>query len=273
MLNWESLMERARSDIEASLNSWVTTLLKLFGSRLKYAYAKGSALKSWDSQIDYVPIISDVDIHIMLNDTDGLFPESKDIFTDSMNVSQEYESHYLEIHPEYLHIPRSQLILIDKLTEVLEYVPPRIQDVTMIIGTFSEPIFPTAERIQRIDLENLLSLEEFVTRTPNRIVDRTGLDFWSIIREMTWRVSPSPVRLLTQTAEEPLEVWSWNRTRITEELETQGYDEIANHYRNFYLAGWNLFLSGFTSSSDFRWATMSGYYVLEKCLKVAKSIA
>jgi hypothetical protein len=273
MFEWESLVERTRADIQTSLHAWKSVLMKSLGKRLKYAYAKGSAFKLWNSPIDYVPIISDVDIHIMLNDNQGLFCETKDAFADAMKLSQEYENQFIKLRPDYLHIPRSQLVLIDKLSDIVNYVPPRIQDVRMIIGEFSEPIFPTIEKIRRIDLDNLLSLAEFVSRIPDRVVDRTGLDFWSIIREMTWRVSPSPVRLLTQSADDPLEVWSWNRARITEELRAYGHDEIANHYRDFYLAGWNLFLSGFTSSSDYRWATKSGYYVLLKCLKVAKTKA
>jgi len=271
MLDWESLVDTTRADIKVCLDAWSYVLQKFLNQRIEYAYAKGSALKPWDSLIDYVPIISDVDIHIILRDSGGLFPDSEDTFADAMNLSHEYEDQFTKMQPEHLHIPRSQLVLIDKLSEIINYVPPRAQDVRMIIGEFSEPAFPSKDTIRSIDYENLLSLAEFVNRIPNRVVDRTGLDFWSIIREMTWRVSPSPIRLLTQTAEDPLDVWSWNRTRITKELHVQGYDAIADHYRNYYTAGWNLFLSGFTSSSDFRQTMTNGYYVLQKCFKAVRS--
>jgi hypothetical protein len=140
-------------------------------------------------------------------------------------------------------------------------------------GVSLKAVFPTIDTIRRIDYENLLALTEFVSTIPNRVVDRAGLDFWSIIREMTWRVSPSPIRLLTQTAEDPIDIWSWNQTRIARELRTQGCDMIADHYRNYYTDGWKLFLSGFTSSADFRETLASGYYVLLKCIKAAESIA
>ncbi len=272
MFDWELFIETMKADIQSCLDAWISVLRKSLGPRLKYAYAKGSALKHWDSPIDYVPIISDVDIHIMLQDSNGLFPNSEDTFADSMTLSQEYENRFMEIRTEHLHIPRSQLILIDKLAEIVNYVPPRAQDVRIIHGEFPEPIFPTISTIRNIDRENLLSLTDFVSRIPNRIVDRVGLDFWSIIREMTWRVSPSPIRLLTQTAEDPIDVWSWNRTRIVKELRMQGHDAIADHYRDYYNAGWKLFLSGFTSSADFRQTLANGYYVLQKCLKAAESI-
>jgi hypothetical protein len=271
MFDWASLVERIRDDVKASLDAWTNVLLESIGSRLSYAYAKGSALKPWNSPIDYVPIISDVDIHIMLSDNKGLSLESEDAFSDAMRISQNYEDQFTEMRPDHLHIPRSQLMLIKRLSEILDYVPSRVEDVTMLIGECSEPAFPTIEQIRMIDLQNLLSLSDFLNRTPDRVIDRTGLDFWTIIREMTWRVSQSPVRLLTQSADDPLEVWSWNRTKISNELRTHGYDEIADHYRDFYLAGWNLFLSGFTSSNDFRWATASGYYVLQKCYREART--
>jgi len=272
MFDWELLVEKTRADINASLDAWVSVLTKSLGHRLKYAYAKGSALKSWDSPIDYVPIISDVDIHIMLEDNEGLFPDAEDKFVAAMEISQDYENRFMEKRPDHLHIPRSQLILIDTLSAILEYVPPRIQDVSMIIGEFSEPVYPSVDKIRKIDLENLLSLTEFVKKIPGRVVDRTGLDFWAIIREMTWRVSPSPIRLLTQTAENPIDVWSWNRTRTTNELREQGYSKIADHYRDYYLAGWKLFISGFTSSVDFRQTLANGYYVLQNCFQAVENM-
>ncbi|MFW9958642.1 MAG: hypothetical protein ACFFCT_11285 [Candidatus Odinarchaeota archaeon] len=272
MFDWELLIDTTRADISACLDAWSYVLQKFLNQRIDYAYAKGSSLKPWESLIDYVPIISDVDIHIMLCDSGGLFPDSQDAFADAMNLSQEYEDQFNKIRPEHLHIPRSQLVLIDALSEIINYVPPRAQDVRMIIGEFTELTFPTKDTIRRIDYENLLSLSEFVNRIPNRIADRTGFDFWSIIREMTWRVSPSPIRLLTQNAEDPLDVWSWNRTRIINELCAQGYDTIGDHYRNYYTAGWNLFLSGFTSSSYFRQTLAHGYYILQKCFKAAESM-
>ena len=270
MFDWEELAEKAKEDINASLDSWVSVLVGTLGDRVKCAYAKGSALKPWESPIDYVPIISDVDIHIELNNEPELFPNSEDPFRDAMRLSKRYEDRFKELRPDHLHIPRSQLSSVDKLIELLEYVPPRRRDVKILLGKLSEPLFPSIERVRRIDLENLLSLSEFVAKMPSRIADRTGIDFWGIIREMTWRVSPAPVRLLTQTADDPLDVWSWNRTHIVHELRAQGHNEIASRYEDFYMAGWNLFLSGFTSSDDFRWATTSGYYVLRQCIREAE---
>jgi hypothetical protein len=269
----ENEVDAVRTDIQASLDAWKSVLLESFGERLKCAYAKGSSVKQWDSLIDYVPIISDVDIHFTMTDDRGMFPESPDEFADSMALSKRYEEVYKEIHPEHAHMPRCQLSLVDRLKDVVEYVPPRVQDVHLLIGEFSQPPLPSVSRIQQIDLQNLLSLPEYFEKIPNRVMDRAGLDFWQIIREMTWRVSPSPVRLLTQSSRDPLEVWSMNRTHVVMELLKNGENEIADHYSGFYSAGWSLFRSGFTSLENFRAMTTHGYYVLKNCCEAARLLA
>lgn len=266
-------MKEAKSDIEAGLEAWMITLRDFLGDNILYAYAKGSATKKWDSPIDYVPIISDLDIHIMMNENIGLFQLSSQSFDQSMACSEKYENTFNKIRPKHLHIPRSQVMSISTLTEVLEYVPPRRQDVRMLFGDLNNAIYPSDERIKQIDLKQILDLEEFLLRIPHRTLDRTGIDFWSLIREMTFRVSPGPVRLLTQSSDNPLEVWSWNRTRVIDELKDKGYNSIADHYRDFYQHGWNLFLSGFTNSDDYRGTVRGGYFTLRECLEEAKKLA
>ena len=54
------LLERARADIEHAILAWTEALRETLGERLSYVYAKGSAVKRWDSPIDYVPILSDL---------------------------------------------------------------------------------------------------------------------------------------------------------------------------------------------------------------------
>jgi hypothetical protein len=100
---------------------------------------------------------------------------------------------------------------------------------------------------------------------PRSMFDRTGMDWWSTIRPMTWRVSPTPVRLITQTHSDPIDVWSWNRTNIREALHQREYEKIAEHYYGFYDTGWKLFLSGFSDLKAFRETTVHGYYVLYEC--------
>jgi hypothetical protein len=270
MPDWDSLMARAKEDVLASVEAWTTVLSETLGNWLSYAYAKGSALKRWDSPIDYVPVLSDVDIHINLKQDASLFYSSEDPFSDALHMSRSYEREFLMRKPEHLHVPRSQVIVLDKLVKLVDFVPADLDKVRVLIGDPPQDELPAAERIREIDLKNILQLEEFLERMPHRVSDRVGMDFWQLIREMAFRVSPTPVRLLSQTHDSPLELWSLNRTRICEALETEGYTEISKHYRGFYEQGWELFLSGFTDLDAFRETTRNGYYVLNLCLEAAR---
>ena len=272
MPDWSDLQKRARADVDLAIEAWVKVLSEELGSRIKYAYAKGSALKKWESPIDYVPTLSDIDIHIMLDDDDLLFSGTSESFDEAMHISKRYEAEFIRLQPEHLHIPRSQIMTINKLTAVVNYVPPRAQDIHVLIGKIPEPEFLTDDEIREIDKQNLMDYHKFIQALPRRIFDRTGLDYWTIVREMTWRVSPCPVRLLTQITDGPLDVWSWNRTKITNELHSHGYNEIEKYYRDFYVNGWNLFLSTFTSSEAYRNCISAGYYTLAKCREEVQNI-
>ncbi|TFF91227.1 hypothetical protein EU545_04990 [Candidatus Thorarchaeota archaeon] len=267
-------MSQAKRDVLMSVEVWTDVLEQYLGNHLVYAYAKGSGMKSWGSPIDYVPILSDVDIHLKLRDKNnqGLFPASKDVFDDSMKLSLAYEEEFLKRSSEHLHVPRSQLVVLDKLTEMVVYVPPKKSQVYPMVGEIPEPVLPEADAIRRIDLQNIYAMEEFIERIPSRVSDRSGLDFWSVIREMTYRVSPAPVRLLSQTHDSPIDLWGLNRSDISRELRNESYGDIAEHYRAYYLAAWNLFLSAFTDLKAFRTTTSQGYYALLKTLQAAKEM-
>ena len=51
---------------------------------------------------------------------------------------------------------------------------------------------------QRRDLNSLRGLNPLLDRLPERIIDRIGLEYFRIIRELCWNVSPTPVRVLSQ---------------------------------------------------------------------------
>ncbi len=269
MVDFSLLHKKARHDIRMCLQVWSEVLRENLGERLRYAYAKGSAVKTWDSAIDYVPVVSDVDIHVYLSDDAGLFAGCDDPFKRSMEVSSRFETVFYQREPDPLHLPRTQIVLLNDVMKQEGFTMPRLRDVQPIVGNpdFSSQSSP--ETIRHQDLTNLRGLGEFLDAVPLKTIDRAGFDFWSLIRTMIWRVSPAPVRLLTQNHDDPLEVWSWNRTRVAEELKTQGHELLEQHYRGFYEAGWRLFISGFTSSEDFRGMVNHGYYLLKCCLDEA----
>ncbi|MFW9893051.1 MAG: hypothetical protein ACFFFO_12650, partial [Candidatus Thorarchaeota archaeon] len=245
---------------------------EFLGPRLEYVYAKGSALKKWDSHIDYVPIISDVDIHIGIHDDMPLFVGSSDDFDVALDLSAKCEGEFIERRPDNLHIPRMQVIETRFLKQSDKYTPPRLKDIRILYGkpVLAEP--PPPEMIRTGDLARILEDEEYIVDLPRRILDRTGLDFWAVIRQMCWRVAPSPVRILTQTHNDPIELWSWNRTKIHRELVESGFETLAENYYGFYNSGWKLYLSNFQGLEEYRETVKNGYYVLHECFKIASKL-
>ncbi len=264
----EELMREVRKDIDVCLKIWPTLLEDFLGDRLKYAYAKGSCVKQWNSPIDYVPLLSDIDVHVSRTDNEELCESIS--FHEALELSRHYEDIFKSRRPDHLHLPRMQVISVDALinsTEI-EYVPPRLEDVRVLNGKPQQEQIPDPDTIRRIDKRSIERQEVFIQSLPYRIMDRTGLDFWGIIRcgGLGWRVAPSPYRLLSQRHPEPIEVWSWNRTRVCEELEEMGYQRIADLYRSFYDNCWKIFLSDFKSSDAYRALALDGYWILLECL-------
>jgi hypothetical protein len=267
---YSALHKRARHDVRMCIQAWSDILRSVLGNRIDYLVAKGSAVKAWESPIDYVPIVSDVDLHLNLK-SGTIFSEADDPIAMALSISERYNTLFLEMEPKPLHIPRSQLILVSRLKENLLkdnglFVEPRLKDVRVVIGqpSYSNKIKP--DLIRKVDKSNLLKEEEYISWAPMGAIDRSGLDYWAMMRRMTWRIGPAPYRLLTQSHDDPMEVWSWNRTRLRNELQDRGHNDLATNYESFYFNGWKAFLSDFKSEEAMRSMILSGCRVLSGCI-------
>lgn len=264
MGKYTNSLQQARKDIDHCLNVWKNLLTTEFQDRISYIYAKGSAIKPWQSAIDYVPILSDVDIHIKVKDHRSLFHGEQNALNKSLEISQKYEELFTRNAPDALHLPRTQLVIINQLLEAIDYIPPRIQDVQIVLGKPENLLHAKPDRIREIDYMKLLETRETLERLPMSLLDLSGLDYWALLRRnINWRVSPTPFRLLTQVSDiTPDEIWSWNRTRITQELQNCEYDQLADHYKQYYLTGWKAFLSHYQDSRVVRQIIYHGINVL-----------
>ncbi|HID08492.1 MAG TPA: hypothetical protein EYP10_15250 [Armatimonadetes bacterium] len=135
MVDYAKLHKAARHDVRVCIQAWSEILRQFLGDRLDYMYAKGSAVKAWDSPIDYVPVLSDVDIHIRLTDDGGFFADVNDPFKFSMSFITEHEQRFYELEPEPLHFPRSQIVILNMVEKEEWYVPPRLDNITVIVGS------------------------------------------------------------------------------------------------------------------------------------------
>lgn len=272
MNDFSRVLTRARADVTSCISIWTELLEERFSKTIEYAYCKGSAAKKWNSEIDYVPLLSDVDIHFRVREGSRPFPAGGQGIRAAIDMACDYEARFKEQNPRRLHLPRTQLMLLNDLEKEPLYVPPRLTEAHIMRGEPTEKTPLSDERIREIDSIQLTSLGPYLEALPMSASDRTGLDWWTLIRQMNWRVSPSPVRLLSQLCEEPLAAWSWNRTRLCDELRSPGLNGIEESYRGYYLAGWQLFQSRLTGSEHYLLVASKGYDVLAGCLEELESI-
>ncbi|MHA1202934.1 MAG: hypothetical protein ACTSQ4_10490 [Candidatus Heimdallarchaeaceae archaeon] len=265
-------MKQARKEVDSCLNIWKEIFEENYSKSLEFAYAKGSATKNWDTYIDYVPVLSDVDIHLKVNKHSSFLSDDNS-FYESVNISEMYETRFLEQNPNNFHLPRTQVIKIDDIVDKVNFIHPRESGITPIFGKPVLDTNPSNEVIKQIDLKNVLELEEFLPTLPMSMIDRTGLDLWSLVRRLNWRVSPSPIRILSQLYDDPLDVWEMNRTSITELLEKHDLHLISESYKDYYYEGWISFMEGFSNSQSLRRIISNGFDILKLCIEEAKKIS
>ena len=247
-----------RKDTTIAIDIWKELLLEKFPTEIEYFYAKGSALKPWDSIIDYVPQISDIDIQVKVIESNSslLLHPSLDI---SVNINSEYRKRFEKVNNDQnrisYHLPRIQLILINKIVKNLEsFVYPRIQDVHILKGKPKFPVQLSYDKIRTIDFANLTNLKETLEIIPLSLLDRTDpFEYYNLLRRMNYIISPSPVRLLTQLLrnENPYDIWTWNRTKIVLMLKYLSLTTIADLYESYYLIAWELYESTFKNIETF----------------------
>lgn len=278
--NFQKCKNQLKEEIKLGLNIWSDILQKDYSDEAVYAYSKGSALKNWESAIDYVPILSDVDIHLKVNDL-AQFNEKLSLDNAFMS-SDNYLNSFERLHKERfeadskpLHIPRFQIMVVNKLVLDPKVILPRKSDIDTLFGEIeSAQTDPSPDFIKKIDLDNLIELSLVLNSLPLSVIDRTStFEYWTSLRRIGWRVSPAPVRLLTQISnEDPLDIWTWNRTTIVKELLNHGYSEIAESYQNYYLTGWLLYNSDFQDIALFKECISYGYLALKNCYQAGLKI-
>jgi hypothetical protein len=267
-------LEQVRRDVDCCIEIWSEMLSKDLQDRVEYAYAKGSCIKHWDSPIDYVPVFSDVDIHIKLRDGRNFYPDSYEGFVESLSTTEAYEDMFGKRNAGSVHLPRVQVVLLNPNLSDPDFMLP--WDMGMIRPMVGEPPLgepPEHTLLRSMDLRNLLNQVEVLEALPLSACERTGLDYWILVRRLGWRVSPTPVRLLSQVVEDPLRVWGLNRTNVCEELEAHGFGGVSTSCKEYYLSGWEAFRSDFRDSRAMREALKAAYRVLETTIKHAMELS
>jgi hypothetical protein len=254
-------LQEARRDVDAATTVWRQVIEERLSDRVEYATLKGSAAKPWETPSDYVPVISDLDIHIGTVGGRPLFPQNREGFQYALDTTRVIEERFLELRPRHLHIPRPQVVLMTE--DRRDFLPEAPDEVIPLYG--ETPLKPPepVDHLRARDLAELQSLGPLLDRLPEQVIDRIDLEYYRVLRMLCYVVSPSPVRVLSQRHPDPKHLWTLNRTKVIQLLEKNGYNELAQSYREYYAAGWKAFHGGFRDNEAMRHLITQAYTVLD----------
>ena len=267
MSGWDSSYpdrERLRSEALCLAECFRDRLLELIPqAAIQGMYLKGSAVKPWDSPIDYVPEISDVDIHVLFRD-DAAWPRHLGTVPKALEVQKGVEALYFAKVIRPLHQPRPQLIVMNKLMVELEHFvhSPR-STVRVLYGEdYPEADYSDVRAIRRYDATSLVEQGKWAEGLPLSIVDKPGRYLREAQRQLSFRVSPVCPRVLHISGVDTEKSWSLNRTRGAAMLKARGVPGLAQNYTAYYLSAWDYFLSDYSDTEAGRSAIVAASRVL-----------
>ncbi len=240
-------------------------------SEIEGIYCKGSAVKEWDSPVDYVPELSDIDIHVLFsNETSA--QNFLGTVRQTLTIGRTIELEYRKNISDPVHLPRPQIIILNELKKDPAYTPAPGSTVKTLFGREHEHPDYTGSKdlIRKIDAKGITRDREFLKELPLQVIDKPGKYLWSAIRGLTWRVSPAGPRSLHLKGLDTAYAWGLNRTGIIEEFLKLDEHLIASAYFHFYKYGWDSFLSGFTDSKAMGLCIENGVKVLEHGIQIAE---
>lgn len=258
---------RLRLEVEALQEAVLEALLELTpAANVVGVYTKGSTVKAWDSPLDYVPELSDVDIQLLLHDERRLRT-----LEGALEFQAGYEARFRARVPEPLHLPRPQIILLREMLS--SFAPAPARAVKTLYGRPYPEVHPLTDTtgMRKFDQEKLLQYAspEILAGFPLSWIDKPGKYLFLALRDLSWRVGPAGSRVLSLLGVEFDRAWGSNRTEIYAQLQELGQAEFAQRYAGFYLEGWRFFLSGYQDSEAGRRALLAGARVIELGLDLA----
>ena len=236
--------ELIRAECDAMRGCILEALLRSLGEDAFIGiYAHGSSLKQWDSPIDYVPEVSDVDIQLVLKHPE-LLTEDLDR---ALAIAEEYELRFRDRFPAMLHLPRPQIQVINKELEIPEFLPSPPGSSRTLFGRKISEVRPQPqpEFVARVDRATLCKTDHvtWVADLPMWLIDRPGHYAYQALNAMAWRISPAGSRVLSVLGAGYEEAWGGNRTHVHVQLTNRGESGLAQDFADFYLQGWSFFLS------------------------------
>ena len=160
----EATLNRARADVVVSIEVWRKLIGERLGDVVDFAYVKGSALREWESPLDYVPQISDVDIHVKTMADRPLFTPDPEGFLAALGLTRLYEEMFKEWRPEHLHIPRPQIVTMEEIEP--GWVPHDPSSIVVLHGEVKPGVRRPDDEVRAEDLANCWSLSAYSPLSP-----------------------------------------------------------------------------------------------------------
>ena len=261
-----------RREVQAMVQAILHVLLCEIGEdSLRGVYFKGSGQRKWDTLLDYVPELSDVDIHVWFDD--GKWAETGGIDLEtSLRIQAGIQNAYHEAIADPIHLPRPQIIPLNQLKQDIEYVPPPPGGVQVIFGeNMDADVRLSPAEIRRIDADRLAVDGAAIASLPLKAIDRPGRYIWTALAYLSWRVSPTGARVLDLLGMDPDETWRMNRTAVISALRARDQDLLADRLSEYYIRAWDYFLSGYRDDEAARHMIRSGANAISIACEVVAS--
>ena len=164
-------------------------LARIARKEIRGVYLKGSSVKAWESPLDYVPEISDVDIHVWFRD-DNKWRPHLDRVPQALAIQAGLEACFEERIPQPIHHPRLQLIVLNTLITGLEGFVHAPRSTVMVLHgeAYPEADHSDPEAIRRFDSADLVEKAAWVEQMPLHIIDKPGIYAREGLRQLVWRV-------------------------------------------------------------------------------------
>lgn len=222
----------------------VESLLDRFGSGILGLWFKGSAQKPWDTPIDYVPELSDVDIHFRVDEP--TLGQLADLDT-ALSLHADIGARFAAVCPAPLHVPRPQLVSAAEVERMPRFLPAPIGTVQTLHGPVpAGPIDLDQAAVRRTDAASVLASadSQVLAKAIADLLERPGHHLFALVRSLSWRVAPLGPRILSVLGVDYDRAWSANRTTVVHRLCDLGQTRLAGHIVDFYEAAWDAYLSG-----------------------------
>jgi hypothetical protein len=204
-----------RREVECTLAAYVDALLeRVPPAEVAGIYFKGSAQKRWDSPLDYVPELSDVDVHVLF-DGDEAVAKYLGSPEQALELQAAAEAAYFAKVPRPVHVPRPQLLVLNSIISEPDFVQTPAEAITVLYGGDYPAGAPLElDKVKTLDAKRLSGEAEYIARFPMHAVDKPAKYLREALRGMVWRVSPTAPRALHLLGVPFAEAWTANRTRV-----------------------------------------------------------